>query len=101
MYPRQVQHRSDLAHAVIAWDDLIETEHIEQLPLVSIEPPHHRQSPPPRRLPRGESRFAPHNNRLLQQNRLNSRRCLEVRHGLLLTQSQTFRIGASLALCER
>jgi len=34
-----------------------------------VEPPHHRQPPLPRRLLCGESRFAAHSNRLLQQNR--------------------------------
>jgi hypothetical protein len=34
-----------------------------------FEPPHHRQPPLPRRILRGESRFAAHGNRLLQQNR--------------------------------
>ena len=68
VHPRQVQHSSDLAHAMIAWDDVLKAERIEQLPLVVFEPPHHRQPPLPRRILRGESRFAAHGNRLLQQN---------------------------------
>jgi len=47
MNPRQVQNGSDLAHAMIAWDLVIEAERIEQLPLLVIEPPHHRQPPLP------------------------------------------------------
>jgi hypothetical protein len=31
---RQVQHGSDLAHAMIAWDDVFKAERIEQLPQV-------------------------------------------------------------------
>ena len=50
VHPRQVQHAGDLAHAVIVWYRLIEAERIEQLPLVPVEPPHHRQPPLPRRL---------------------------------------------------
>jgi hypothetical protein len=53
---------------MIAWDDVLKAERIEQLPLVVFEPPHHRQPPLPRRILRGESRFAAHGNRLLQQN---------------------------------
>ena len=45
VHPRQVQHGGDLAHAVIVRHHLIEAERIEQLPLVLLEPPHHR--PPP------------------------------------------------------
>ena len=36
--PRQVQHPSDLAHAVIARDDVIQAERIEQLPLIVSRP---------------------------------------------------------------
>ncbi len=68
VHPRQVQHGSDLAHAMIARDDVLKAERIEQLPLVVLEPPHHRQPPLPRRLARRESRFAAHGNRLPQQN---------------------------------
>ena len=68
VHPGQVQHGGDLAHAVIAWNDLIEAERIEQLPLVVIEPPHHRQPPPSNHLSAGESRFAAYGNGLLQQN---------------------------------
>ncbi len=42
MHPR---HSRDLAYPVIAWHDVIETERIEQLPLILVEPPHHRQPP--------------------------------------------------------
>jgi hypothetical protein len=65
--PRQIQHGSDIAHSVIVWNGLIEAKRIEQLPLIVVEPPH-RQPPLPRRLLCGESRFAAHSNRLLQQN---------------------------------
>ena len=50
VHPGQVQHGRDLAHAVIVRHHLIEAERIEQLPLVLVEPPHHRQPPLPRRL---------------------------------------------------
>ncbi len=45
VHPRQVQHGGDLAHAVVAWNDLIEAKRIKQLTLIVIEPPHHRQLP--------------------------------------------------------
>src|SRR5262245_38122018 len=48
MHPRKVQHSSDLAHAVIIRDDFIDAERIEKLPLVPLQPPHHR--PPPQRI---------------------------------------------------
>ena len=41
--PRKIQNTSDLAYAVIAWNDLIETERIEEPPLVLIKSAHHRQ----------------------------------------------------------
>ena len=69
VHPGQVQHGSDLAHAVIVRHDLIEAERIEQLPLIPVEPPHHRQPPRRHHLSAGESRFAAHSNGLLQQNR--------------------------------
>ncbi len=68
-HPRQVQHRSDFAHPVRARYRLIQAERLEQLRLVVLELPHHLPAPLPRRLLRGESRFAAHGNRLLQQNR--------------------------------
>src|SRR4030095_1893434 len=40
--PRKIQNTSDLAYAVIVWNDLIETERIEEPPLVLIKLPHHR-----------------------------------------------------------
>jgi hypothetical protein len=54
---------------VIVRHHLVEAERIEQLALIPIEPPHHRQSPRCRVASRGESRFAASSNRLLQQNR--------------------------------
>src|SRR5262245_18547423 len=45
--PRKVQHSGDLADLVIIRNDFIEAERIEKLPLVPVEPPHHR-SPPQR-----------------------------------------------------
>src|SRR5262245_1453618 len=48
MHPRKVQHSSDLAHAVIIRDDFIDAERMEKLPLVPLQPPHHR--PPPQRI---------------------------------------------------
>src|SRR5262245_29465155 len=47
VYPGKVQHSGDLAHLVIIRNDLFEAERIEKLPLVPVEPPHHR-SPPQR-----------------------------------------------------
>ena len=69
MHPGQVEHSGDLAHAMIVRNHLLKAERIEQLPLVVVEPPHHR--PPPRASHQsdGESRFADRSNRLLQQNR--------------------------------
>src|SRR5262252_188115 len=45
--PRKGPHSGDLAHLVIIRNDFIEAERIEKLPLVPVEPPHHR-SPPQR-----------------------------------------------------
>src|SRR5262249_52583899 len=45
--PGKVQHSGDLADVVIIGNHLIEAERIEKLPLVLVEPPHHR-SPPQR-----------------------------------------------------
>jgi hypothetical protein len=53
---------------VIARHRLIVVERIEKLPLVLIEPPHHRKPPLLSRLAHRESRFAADGNRLLQQN---------------------------------
>src|SRR5262245_62172647 len=43
--PRQVENRSYLANQMIVRNGLFKTESIKQLPLVLIEPPHHRPSP--------------------------------------------------------
>jgi hypothetical protein len=43
--PGQVEDGADLANQVIVRNHLTEAELVEQLPLISIEPPHHR--PPP------------------------------------------------------
>jgi hypothetical protein len=45
MNPRQVKHGADLANQVIVGNHLIQAELVKQLPLISIEPPHHRPSP--------------------------------------------------------
>src|SRR5262249_35260325 len=47
VHPGKVQHSGDLADLVIIRNGLIEAERIEKLPLVPVEPPHHR-SPPQR-----------------------------------------------------
>src|SRR5262249_14688721 len=47
VHPGKVQHSGDLTDLVIIRNDLIEAERIEKLPLVPVEPPHHR-SPPQR-----------------------------------------------------
>src|SRR6187200_2194480 len=67
MDPGQIEHSGDLADAMIRRNHVLEAERIEQLALVLVEPPHHRQ-PPPLRLSAGESRFADRSNTLLQQN---------------------------------
>src|SRR5262245_56185596 len=52
MDPGQVEDGADLANQMIVRHHLIEAELVEQLPLVSIEPPHHR--PSPSRIARGK-----------------------------------------------
>jgi hypothetical protein len=47
MNPRQIENRSNLANWVIVRNCLIKMKRIKQLPLVVIQPPHHR-SPPQR-----------------------------------------------------
>jgi len=46
VHPGQVQHRRDLADAVVVRHHLVEAEGIEQLALVPVEPPHHRSPSP-------------------------------------------------------
>ena len=57
------------AHQMIVRHDLIEAERIEQLPLLLIEPPHHRSPPSIAASARGNQRSTAAINRLLQQNR--------------------------------
>jgi len=45
MHPRQVQNRIDLAHEMIGWNNVIEMELVEQLALITLQPPHHAQPP--------------------------------------------------------
>src|SRR5262249_21914909 len=52
MDPGQVEDGADLANQMIVRHHLIETDLVKQLPLVSIEPPHHR--PSPSRIARGK-----------------------------------------------
>jgi hypothetical protein len=44
--PRKIQNGCGLSNAVIAGNGVIETERIEEPPLILIKPPDHRQSPP-------------------------------------------------------
>src|SRR5215510_13435489 len=46
VHPRQIQNRIDLAHQMIGRNNVIEMERIEQLALIALLPPHHRQPPP-------------------------------------------------------
>jgi hypothetical protein len=69
MDPGKIQNGGDLPNPVIARHDLIETERIEEPPLILIKPSHHRQSPPLIRTKTTESPFNDGRNRLLQQNR--------------------------------
>src|SRR5258707_529878 len=48
IYPRQVEHRRDLADRVIIRHRVSKAERIEKLPLIVVEPPHHR--PPPQKI---------------------------------------------------
>jgi hypothetical protein len=67
MDPGQIEHSGNLADAMIRRNYVLKAERIEQLALVLVAPPHHRQ--PPRHHPiAGESCFAANDNRLLQQN---------------------------------
>ncbi len=46
VHPRQVEDSRDGPHLIIFRNDLLEIEAIEKLPLVPIQPPHHRSLPP-------------------------------------------------------
>src|SRR6516225_5467030 len=46
MHPRQIENRRNISHEMIVRNDIIETEFIEQLALITLQPPHHRKSPP-------------------------------------------------------
>jgi hypothetical protein len=46
-HPGQIQHGSDLASSVLSRNSFIKAERIEQLPLVTVEPSHHRSPPMP------------------------------------------------------
>jgi hypothetical protein len=46
VHPRQIQNRIDLAHQMIGRNNVVEMELIEQLALIALQPPHHRQPPP-------------------------------------------------------
>src|SRR4029434_4545884 len=59
MDPEKIQTGADLPTRVIARHDLIETERIEEPPLILIKPSHHRQSPPLIRTKTPRARF-PH-----------------------------------------
>jgi hypothetical protein len=68
VHPRQTQDRIDLAHEMIGRNNVIQPELIEQLALIALPPPHHRQPPSAQRGARTQSLFAHNDNRLLQQN---------------------------------
>src|SRR5262249_18694950 len=54
--PGQIKHTSDPAHLVIVRYHLVEPELVEELFLLVLQPPHHRQ--PPNRIGATESPFA-------------------------------------------
>jgi hypothetical protein len=45
MNPGEIEHCRNLADQMIVRNGFIEIERIEKLPLILLEPPHHRQSP--------------------------------------------------------
>jgi len=58
MHPRQIENRRDTSqHEVIVRDDIIETEFIEQLALITHHPRHHRKTPAAQRGAETESVF--------------------------------------------
>src|SRR5262245_43419411 len=69
MHPRQIENRRDTSHEVIVRDDIIETEFIEQLALITLQPPHHRKTPAAQRGAETEPVFEVEGKCLLQQNR--------------------------------
>jgi len=69
MDPRQVQHSSNLPDLMIVRNGLLEVEAIEQLPLVPIEPPHHRPISQKAASPQPNHDSVAASKRLLQQNR--------------------------------
>src|SRR5262245_59641230 len=46
MHPRQIENRRDISHEMIVRNDIIEMEPIEQLALITLQPPHHRKTAP-------------------------------------------------------
>src|ERR1700731_1616659 len=44
--PRQIEHRCNRTHLVIVRHHLFKAERIKQLPLILLQPPHHRPFPP-------------------------------------------------------
>jgi len=57
MRPRQIENRRNISHEMIVRNDIIETELIEQLALITLQPPHHRKTPAARRGAETESVF--------------------------------------------
>jgi hypothetical protein len=67
--PRKVQDFRNPPDLMILRNDLFEIKAIEQLPLVPIEPPHHRLISQKAASPRPNHDSAMVSNRLLQKNR--------------------------------
>jgi hypothetical protein len=57
MHPRQIKNRRNASHEMIVRNDIIETEFIEQLALITLQPPHHRKTPAAQRGAGTESVF--------------------------------------------
>src|SRR5262245_27265653 len=69
MHPRQIENHRDISHKMIVRNDIIEMKLIEQLALITLQPPHHRKTPAAARAVPTESVFEVEGNGLLQQNR--------------------------------